>query len=42
MNDFDHWVKRELGIKYYGRYVDDFILVHNDKESLLSDKLLSH
>lgn len=34
MNEFDHYVKRDLGIKYYGRYVDDFILVHPDKEYL--------
>lgn len=34
MNEFDHWVKRELGIKYYGRYVDDFILIHPDKKYL--------
>ena len=34
MNNFDHWVKQELGIKYYGRYVDDFVLVHKDKEYL--------
>jgi RNA-directed DNA polymerase len=34
MNEFDHFVKRNLGIKYYGRYVDDFILVHPDKEYL--------
>lgn len=34
MNTFDHWVKRDLRIKYYGRYVDDFILVHRDKEYL--------
>ena len=36
MNDFDHLVKRNLGIKHYGRYVDDFVLVHNDKEHLKS------
>jgi RNA-directed DNA polymerase len=36
MNAFDHWVKCDLGIKYYGRYVDDFVLVHNDKEHLKS------
>jgi len=34
LNDFDHFVKRVLGIKYYGRYVDDFVLVHPDKEYL--------
>ena len=36
MNSFDHWVKRDLGIKHYGRYVDDFVLVHPDKEYLKS------
>lgn len=36
MNPFDHWVKQRLQIKYYGRYVDDFILVHSDKEYLKS------
>jgi RNA-directed DNA polymerase len=34
LNDFDHWVKKYLGIKYYGRYVDDFVLVHENKEFL--------
>jgi len=47
MNDFDYWVKKELSIKYYGRYVDDMVFVHNDKDYLqsiipkLSDFLLS-
>ncbi|MCK9254544.1 MAG: reverse transcriptase/maturase family protein [Bacteroidales bacterium] len=36
MNDFDHWVKNDLGIKYYGRYVDDFILIHENKHYLQS------
>ncbi|MBI5219432.1 MAG: hypothetical protein HY958_10930 [Bacteroidia bacterium] len=36
MNPFDHFVKRDLKIKYYGRYVDDFVLIHNDKEYLNS------
>lgn len=35
LNDFDHFVKNELGIKYYGRYVDDFVLIHPDKKYLL-------
>lgn len=34
-NQFDHFAKKELGIKYYGRYVDDFIIVHPDKNYLL-------
>ena len=36
MNSFDHWIRRELGIKYYGRYVDDFVLIHQDKNILQS------
>jgi len=47
MNSFDHYVKHDLGIRFYGRYVDDFVIVHHDKEYLrklipiLSDFLLS-
>lgn len=36
LNDLDHFVKRDLKIKNYGRYVDDFILVHKDKTYLKS------
>ncbi|MDA3891465.1 MAG: RNA-directed DNA polymerase [Salinivirgaceae bacterium] len=36
MNDFDHFIKRELKIKYYGRYVDDMVFVHNDKSFLIN------
>lgn len=36
LNPFDQYIKRELGIRHYGRYVDDFFLLHNDKEHLLS------
>jgi hypothetical protein len=35
LNKLDHFVKRELKIKYYGRYVDDMLLVHGDKRVLL-------
>lgn len=34
MNEFDHFVKRDLDIKYYGRYVDDFVIIHQDKKYL--------
>lgn len=34
LNEFDHFIKRRLKIKYYGRYVDDFIIIHKDKEFL--------
>ena len=36
LDDFDHFVKYELGCKYYGRYVDDMVIVHKDKEYLKS------
>ena len=36
LNDFDYWIKRELQIKYYGRYVDDFVLIHPDKYYLMN------
>lgn len=38
MNEFDHYMKSTLKLKNYGRYVDDFIVVHNDKEFLLELK----
>lgn len=31
MNTLDHYVKHDLGIKYYGRYVDDFVIMHPNK-----------
>jgi len=34
LNSFDHFVKEQLSIKYYGRYVDDCVLVHSDKDFL--------
>ncbi len=33
---FDQFVKRQLKVKYYGRYVDDFVLLHPDGEYLKS------
>ena len=36
MSSFDHFVKHRLGIRYYGRYVDDFLLVHHDRDYLKS------
>lgn len=36
LNDFDHYMKDELKIKYYWRYVDDFVVVHRDKEYIKS------
>lgn len=34
LNDLDHYIKEELKIKYYVRYQDDFILLHQDKDYL--------
>jgi len=34
MDKFDHYIKHDLGIKFYGRYVDDFVIVHESKEYL--------
>ena len=48
MNGFDHFIKHDLEIRYYGRYVDNFILVHQDKDVLkslipvLKARLLEH
>lgn len=34
LNDMDHFIKEKLKIKYYVRYQDDFILLHQSKEYL--------
>mgnify|MGYP004650525099 CR=1 FL=1 len=34
LNGLDHYIKEELRIDFYGRYMDDFYLVHEDKEYL--------
>ncbi|OKO91410.1 Retron-type RNA-directed DNA polymerase [Geobacillus proteiniphilus] len=34
LNSFDHFIKEKLKIKMYIRYMDDFILIHPDKEYL--------
>lgn len=31
LSPLDHFIKEKLGIKYYGRYMDDFYLIHHDK-----------
>jgi hypothetical protein len=38
LHEFDCFVKNELGFEYYGRYVDDFVLIHPDKQVLLQAK----
>ncbi len=40
LNDFDHFIKEKLGVKYYIRYSDDFVIFHNDKRVLNSIKKL--
>ena len=34
LNDLDHYIKEELKIKYYIRYMDDMVLFHKDKNYL--------
>lgn len=34
LNEMDHYIKEALQITYYGRYMDDFYLISNDKNYL--------
>ncbi len=34
LDPFDHYMKDELGFKYYVRYMDDFVVFDNDKDKL--------
>ena len=34
LDSFDHYIKHDLKIRYYGRYVDDFVIVHENKKYL--------
>ena len=34
LNDLDHYIKEKLKIRYYVRYQDDFLLLHEDKNYL--------
>lgn len=36
LNAFDHFVKEKLGVKYYLRYVDDFLILGESKQYLHS------
>jgi RNA-directed DNA polymerase len=38
LNELDQFVKHVLQVKRYERYVDDFVLVHQDREQLLAWK----
>jgi retron-type reverse transcriptase len=49
LNPMDHWLKENEGVRFYARYMDDFVILHNDKnylhellgkiENYLQDKL---
>ena len=34
LDELDHFAKEKLGLKYYGRYVDDIVIVHGSKAYL--------
>ncbi|OGD90994.1 hypothetical protein A3E11_01320 [Candidatus Curtissbacteria bacterium RIFCSPHIGHO2_12_FULL_38_37] len=34
LNELDHFVKDRLRVRWYGRYMDDFLVIHHDKEEL--------
>ena len=40
LQDFDHYVKEELGIKYYMRYMDDMVIFGSNKKKLHKAKNL--
>ena len=34
LDDLDHYIKEKLCVKLYARYMDDFVLIHEDKDYL--------
>ncbi len=38
LNELDYFIKHKLKIKYYLRYVDDFVILHKDKKILNNHK----
>ncbi|NDV46374.1 hypothetical protein D0T49_04885 [Paludibacter sp. 221] len=38
LHELDIYVKKVLGVEYYGRYVDDFVMIHPDPEYLKNVK----
>jgi hypothetical protein len=34
MNELDNYIKRDLKCKYYNRYVDDFVILSDNKDFL--------
>lgn len=35
LSDFDHWIKETLGIRHYVRYVDDMVILADNRNELL-------
>lgn len=40
LDDLDHYIKEKLRVKYYVRYMDDLLLIHEDKEFLENCRVL--
>ena len=38
LNDLDYFIKHKLRIKYYIRYVDDFVILYENKQTLINYK----
>lgn len=34
LDDTDHYIKERLRVKYYIRYMDDFLIIHHDREAI--------
>ena len=34
LTGFDHWLKEQMGVKYYFRYADDMVILSHDKDFL--------
>ena len=34
LSEFDHWIKEDIGVKYYFRYMDDMVFLSGSKEFL--------
>ncbi len=34
LSDFDWWVRQNYGMRYYQRYIDDVVILHNNKRTL--------
>lgn len=44
LDGMDKFITQELGIKYYGRYADDFYMIHPSKKYLkyCEDRIIEH